>query len=437
MARTDALGPVERGRPLQPLTILTTTGVHGGRRGQVSQAPVAPPCGTSAERRLTLLLCATRERRRLTEDQAVSLVARADPRRLSRLLERLRLTGLVGARVLALGARVDARLEAEIRRWTAQTAAAARTHELTTLAILSRLEQQGIRALALKGSVLAREVYGDVGVRSSGDIDILVAPESLAAAVHVVGRMGWTHQAAASRARELPVLHETLVHPSLPRAELHWRVHWYETRFATDALGRADRPAAHEPLIMQPADGLAALMLFYARDGFAGLRMPADAAAWWDARCDGLDADRLVEETAGRYRELAAPLRVGSELLGALVGLPTQQRAGSWRQRVAAQLATPFDEVSVAEVRAKVGLVDLLLAPPRGAKASLRRERQKIPVGVERPLTRHDPPSWHLARAEHLLRIARRWAVTVAPAAVRASHCRSGTAADLAERVSQ
>ena len=128
---------------------------------------------------------------------------------------------------------------------------------------------------------------------------------------------------------------------------------------------------------------------------------------------------------------------MGSELLGALMGLPTQQRAGSWRQRVAAQLATPFDEVSVAEVRGKVGLVDLLLAPPRGARASLRRERQKIPSGVERPLTRHDPPSSHLGRAEHVVRILRGWAVTVAPAAVRASRCQSGAAADLAERVSQ
>lgn len=437
MERTGALGAVERGRSLDRRTILTATGLRGGTRGQISQLPVAPSSAMSAEQRLALLLCATRERRRRTEDKAVSLVAQADPRRLSGLLDRLRLTGLAGARLLALGGRVDARLEAEIRRWTAQAAEAARTHELTTLAILTRLEQQGIRALALKGSVLAREVYGDVGVRSSGDIDILVAPESLVAAVEAVGRMGWTHQPVASRAGQLPVLHETLIHPSLPRAELHWRVHWYETRFAADALSRAQRSAAHEPLVMQPADGLAALMLFYARDGFAGLRMPADAAAWWDARCDGLDADRLVEETAGRYRELAAPLRVGSDLLGALVGLPTRQRAGSWRQRVAAQLATPFEEVSVAEVRAKVGLVDLLLAPPRGARASLRRERQKIPAGVERPLTRHDPPSWHLARTEHVLRILRRWAVTVAPAAARASRCQFGAAADLAERESR
>ncbi len=78
---------------------------------------------------------------------------------------------------------------------------------------------------------------------------------------------------------------------------------------------------------MQPADGLAALTLFYARDGFAGLRMPADAAAWWDARCDGLEIDRVVEEMALRYPELGAPLRLGTELLGALVGLPTHLEA--------------------------------------------------------------------------------------------------------------
>ncbi len=37
-------------------------------------------------------------------------------------------------------------------------------------------------------------------------------------------------------------LHETLVHPTLPRVELHWRVHWYERRFAADALVRARGP---------------------------------------------------------------------------------------------------------------------------------------------------------------------------------------------------
>ncbi|HYZ82234.1 MAG TPA: nucleotidyltransferase family protein, partial [Solirubrobacteraceae bacterium] len=308
-----------------------------------------------------------------------------------------------------------------------------RTHELTTLAILDELERSGIRALALKGSVLAREVHGDVGLRSPGDIDILVSAGDLAGGIEVLGSMGWTHEAVRSRAAPLPVLHETLSHPSLPRVELHWRVHWYERRFAADALAGAERAAPHEPLVMRSADGLAALILFYARDGFAGLRMAADVAAWWDTRCSGLNADQLIEETAVRYCELGAPLRLGAELLGSLVGLPTCLRAHSLRLRVAAQLVSPFAEVTLAEARAKVGLVDLLLAPPHGARAALRRERQKVPPGIERPLTRHDDLAVHLARSGHLLRMLRRWVLAVAPPAVRTTRSAFTTRPDAGE----
>ncbi len=48
------------------------------------------------------------------------------------------------------------------------------------------LTTAGIRALPLKGSLLARELYGDVGARSFIDVDVLVAPENLRDAVRVL-----------------------------------------------------------------------------------------------------------------------------------------------------------------------------------------------------------------------------------------------------------
>jgi hypothetical protein len=78
--------------------------------------------------------------------------------------------------------------------------------------------------------------------------------------------------------------------------------------------------------------------------------------------------------------------------------------------------------------------VDLLLAPPRGARASLRRERQKVPAGVERPLTRHDDLSAHRARWEHQLRILRRWALAIGPAAARAVRSGSAVGSDVVKR---
>ena len=204
------------------------------------------------------------------------------------------------------------------------------------------MERDGIRALAIKGSVLARELYDDVGARSSGDIDILVAAADLHAAIASVEGMDWRWQPQTGRAAPLPVLHETLTHPHLPRVELHWRIHWYETRFSADALARAERTGLHQPLTMAPADGLAALTLFYERDGFSGVRLAADAAAWWDARCQAGDADALIAAVADAYPALAAPLWVGIQLLGPLVGVPTRMDRASLRWRIAAQLARPF-----------------------------------------------------------------------------------------------
>jgi hypothetical protein len=221
------------------------------------------------------------------------------------------------------------------------------------------------------------------------------------------------------------VLHETLTHPSLPRVELHWRIHWYETRFAADALSRAERLGPNQPRIMSPADGLAALTLFYERDGFSGLRLAADAAAWWDTRCGAGDADALIVDVAEAYPALAAPLWVGLQLLGALVGVPTRTARGTVRWRVAAELAQPFATGPGVQANATASLVDVLLAPPGGRVDAVRRETQKIPEQLARPLTWHDAIPDHLARWEHVMRIMRRWMLTLPPAVLRASRTQS------------
>jgi hypothetical protein len=215
-----------------------------------------------------------------------------------------------------------------------------------------------------------------VACRSAGDINILVA--AVAGAIEVVEPMDWRWQRPSQRSAELPPLHETLTHSTLPRVELHWRAHSYEDRFAADALQRAERPDAGAPLRMLPADGLATLTLIYARDGLSGLRTPADIAAWSDTRCPGEDPDARIDSIARAYPALEAPVRVGTAARGPPGGptirSPSQQR---FRWTVAAELATPFYEGGDAQVRANASLVDLLLAPAQGSRASLRPELQR------------------------------------------------------------
>ena len=95
--------------------------------------------------------------------------------------------------------------------------------------------------------------------------------------------MGDRHEAGGRP----PVLHETLVHPSLPTGRAPLAGHG-RAEFAADALLRAEAPAPGEPLQMQPLDGLVALDVVSTRaTGSPDYGYPADVAAWWDLRCVG------------------------------------------------------------------------------------------------------------------------------------------------------
>jgi hypothetical protein len=370
------------------------------------------------ERRLIQLLCSTAQTRRAGRGEMSALLRDADVGRLLALLKRTGLLVVVGQRLLTLGGRDLPELERELakrstsaRRWGAAT-------ELASLEILDRLTSAGIRAVSLKGSLLARELYHDVGARSSIDIDILIAPEDLRDAAAVLSGLGWRLQSDAWRADGLPVLHETLVHPSLPLVELHWRVHWYERQFASDALARAEPSAPGEPLQMQPMDGLTALMLFYARDGFAGLRFPTDAATWWDVRCSQSDTPPPMDAILERYPDLAGPVRVASVLLCDLVGVPTRlptELPFGWR--IAAELASPFVEAGPEQNVANAALADLLLAPGSARGDAMRRLKHNAPVNARSTEAR--APTASFTSVAHLLRVFSRWTRAVVPAIAR------------------
>jgi hypothetical protein len=374
--------------------------------------------GDVSERRLIQLLCGTEARRQEGLAEMSRLMGRIDPPRLVDLLKRVNLLVLIGNRLLALGFGDVPELTRELESFSGQARRWGTATELASLEVLDRLSRAGIRALPLKGSLLALELYGDVATRTSMDIDVLVAPEDLPGAVATVSELGWRWERDVRRMGGLPALHETLMHPTLPRVELHWRVHWYERRFAADALERAAPAGSRESLRMQPLDGLIALMLFYARDGFSGLRFPADVAAWWDLRCAASSVPSPAELVTQRYPALAAPVTVASRLLSELVGVPAgRTRESPFRWRVAAGLASPFLDGGRQQAEANAGLTDLLLAPPRTAGDAMLRVLHNAPVDASRQATTVTG-AWR-ASASHIVRVARRWALAFAPAVVR------------------
>ncbi len=298
---------------------------------------------------------------------------------LAATLRRRRLLPTLGPRIVELaGERAGDGFRAEVDG----AIVAGRRHsvflQLVTLHTIAMLAEAGIRSAALKGPLLGEAIYGDPGRRPSSDIDLLVAPEQLRAAVAVVRELGYGAPSDYVYDDGLPLLHFVLVHErgELPPIELHWRVHWYERSFAGERLlpPAMNRQGAWRPT---PADELAALLLFYARDGFVDLRLASDLSAWWDVR-GGEVPPGALDGLLSAYPQLARVLPAAVSVAERVVGLPAAQIIGEMpklglRGRTAARLANPHPRSSRAQIYADIGLIDGLLTPSGGFGAFVRR----------------------------------------------------------------
>ena len=359
---------------------------------------------------LVLLLAATRDRRVATAQRARELLDVLDWDALLQVLALQRLTPLVGARVLEVaGSRTPASFGAAVRAETAAAGRAGALLELATLRVASTLETAGIPNAPLKGPLLARALHGDPAMRFSRDIDVLVARADLGRAAAVLAPLGWH---ARDGPRD-PVLHLVLAGADgLPEVELHWRMHWYETAFGARALARA-QPGADGVRRLRPLDDLAALLLYHARDGLAGLRYPIDVAKWWDAH-GTRHGPPLLAPVAAAHGALVPALRASAAVLDELVGVPAARLVGSlprtWALSRAVGLANPLMEGEPQQITAEIALVDGLLAPVGARGAFLRR--RVLPSPRELPARTAGRPL-AVARTEHVLRLVRRCSLAV------------------------
>lgn len=334
----------------------------------------------SGEREVALvyLLAGGEARRVLLRASARALLARADFDRVASLLAGRRLLPLIGSRALETAPDL---CPAEFRVAVGEAVTRARAHALaveTTIGSAARrLASAGIRTLPLKGPLLAADVHGDTGLRETNDADLLVRRADLQRAAEILQAAGHSRPRDAIRRNGLPDLHLTLGHPSLPAVELHWRVHWDEPAFSEWMLARA-REGPDGLLHAQPDDLAASLLLYYARDGFHGVRMAADIAAWWDRHGEAMPA-RFLEGHARRYPGLAPALSAAARCAEQLTGVP----ARSWLGDAAARgrrvdLATRFadwtQEGDRDQLAANISLVGGLLAAPGSGGSFVRRE---------------------------------------------------------------
>lgn len=373
---------------------------------------------------------ATRAQREDEHEYVASLLGKVDWHHLLEMLLRAHLLPTLGPRILA-AARDSA--SDEFASAVADSVDEARRKDtllhLTAERAVIALAEAGVPASPIKGPQLGEYLYGEPGRRLSSDVDLLVAPERLSEAVEVVRGLGYASPIDYTEDEGLPLLHFALPHATgeLPPIELHWRIHWYETSFSRERLLRPSlrdggdwRPA--------PVDELAALLLFYARDGFTGFRHATDLGAWWDRVGAELE-DGALEETIVAYPALGQALATAAVVAEEVVGLPGRRIVGararlSLRGRLAARLADPHPYASSQQLFAEIGLIDGLLTPIGDLRAFARRQiappREVIREHAEKA---HDAPV--KTRLGYSIRVLGRYGLTLArllhlPPAMRA-----------------
>ena len=320
------------------------------------------------ELELGLLLAQTRAAREANSDLVRDLAEQADLGRLAQVLEHRRVLPLLGTRLSSIVGRerLPEEFVAQVERSLARARAAGMAVQAHTQNVIAALAAQGLRALELKGPGLAERAHGDIGLRSSGDIDVLVHRSDLFAAVDLLRTMGYGAPRDPVDRQGLPMLHFSLRHATRPTVEVHWRVHWYEDRFSADLLSRAI-PHDGGPFVAEPVDEAATLLLVYARDGFAGLRILSDMTGLWERHFDTGRAG-LLDDHAAAYPELARTWRAGALVAQELGGLPpgglvTEVVKPDRRMTLAARLTSWSQRDDRDQLAANVALIDGLLTP--------------------------------------------------------------------------
>jgi hypothetical protein len=333
---------------------------------------------TSTASLLIEVAAAVEARREARREEAARLAHLVDWDRMATALAWRRLLPPLGPRLIALGdgatgPRFEAAVEVAIEAARRQALLLSSTAGLVEAALAAA----EVRSAPLKGPQLAEAIYGDPGRRLAGDVDVLVDRADLVTAVRVVEGLGYAAPQDPRGADGLPELHFSLAHREgrLPPVELHWRIHWYERRFAAERLlPPPDAPPGWRP---DAAAELASLLLYYARDGFVDLRLAADLGAWWDRRgaeLEPLALERIVAAHPGLDRAVRVAARVASRTIGMPSAGQLTPRAPALRDRLAVELANPHPSRGEVQTYAEIGLIDGLLTPRGGGGALVRRQ---------------------------------------------------------------
>src|SRR5436853_6275324 len=211
--------------------------------------------------------------------------------------------------------------------------------------LLELFNQEGIRALVIKGPVLAVEAYANPGMRGYGDLDLLVCQRDIHRATELLIRSGYQPalSLAAIRAGKIPGQYLF----SKPDAKLLVELHNDLTlRYFPRALPIKDlfarqirvRVDAHEVPAPSLEDHLVLICVHGAKHFWERLMWVADVAGLV-TRETGIDWGRVADlaKALGAERMLHAGLHLATNVLGAQ--MPRKAQATVKADAAAARLA--------------------------------------------------------------------------------------------------
>jgi hypothetical protein len=202
----------------------------------------------------------------------------------------------------------------------------ARTREL--LGIVREFGTRGIPVIPYKGPILAAEVYGNLGLREFGDLDVLVHQQDITKAREALVSLGYQPQYRLTAAQEAAFLRYereyTFSHGDKGSVvELHWEVAPKAFPFSLNAAclwSRLERVtlAGHTLTTFSPEDLLLILCVHGADHRWRRLAWIRDVAELLRANPE-INWGRIVQEATaqGSDRILFVGVYLASDVLGA------------------------------------------------------------------------------------------------------------------------
>jgi hypothetical protein len=214
--------------------------------------------------------------------------------------------------------------------------------------ILDALAGAGIAAIPFKGPAIALQAYGDPGLRSFRDLDVLIGEQDVAPTMRVLAGLGYRSQADGLNARQMQRYYryngqDILFADGRLPVEPHWAFapRTFSACFDPTGVWQRAVPCAldgRSVRLLSPEDTLIVASLHGCKERWSRLLWIADIAMHLE-RCPELDWDAVLARAgrAGLLRMVLLGVALAERLAGAPVPERVRRRIG--RDRICQTLA--------------------------------------------------------------------------------------------------